>query len=257
MSGAKGERNVALARWCDCAVTYIRLKADRQQVWDELYAHMEDMLEALVSSGMSQKDAETLTVRSMGDFNEVGRELARIHKPFWGYVLGAAKVLFILAAACAIFTALELLFSGGFVHPAGADPYPWSAVTEGVIYPKCQETADGYSITIPRAVRTVNGTTYFTVNFKCLLPWAPAPDLSGFFIVDSGGNRYYDRASPDAAGEGRRFDFTSPPNSFEGFLTHSYECSISGLDGADWFELRYSRACRDLRLRVELGGDEK
>ena len=79
-------------RWCSLAVSGIRFKPDRKEIYEELYAHMEDQYEELTAAGFSEKEAEEVVAAAMGDPGETSRQLARIHRPFWGYALRAARV---------------------------------------------------------------------------------------------------------------------------------------------------------------------
>ena len=77
--------------WCQNAVSDIRDRADRERVYGELYAHMEDQYEELLDAGFPEKDAENEVAEAMGDPGETALQLARIHRPFWGYALRAAR----------------------------------------------------------------------------------------------------------------------------------------------------------------------
>ena len=76
--------------------------------------------------------------------------------------------------------------------------------------------------------------------------------LRSFYAVDSLGNVYepcdrraYDGKSQTLAGNPYR----------AGPFTTNWELWLSGYQsGADWIELRYDRAGRDIRLRVDLRG---
>ena len=64
----------------------IRWKRARQVIGRELQSHLEDQYDALLAAGLSPDQAETETVRQMGDPVSVGQALDKLHRPRleWG-----------------------------------------------------------------------------------------------------------------------------------------------------------------------------
>ena len=96
-----------------------------------------------------------------------------------------------------------------------------------------------------------------TVECFNLRPWARYSSVQyEFYAVDSLGNRY--EAFPDAWRDGSEPMLLWTGNINTGVCTVTHICSLMGYcsQGAEWIELRYDRAGRDVRLRVYLpGGD--
>ena len=71
---------------------------DREEVRAELEAHLED--KALdfqrIFPGLTEAEARERAAAEMGDPEEIGKELARIHKPWLGYLWRASRVLIVL-----------------------------------------------------------------------------------------------------------------------------------------------------------------
>ena len=86
------------AGWLDTAVAGIRFGPDRAAVRAELEAHLEDKAADLrrIFPDMLPEDAEARALEDMGDPAEIGKELARIHKPWLGYLWRASKWIAIL-----------------------------------------------------------------------------------------------------------------------------------------------------------------
>ena len=86
------------AGWLDTAVAGIRFGPDRAAVRAELEAHLEDKQADLrrIFPDMLPEDAEARALEDMGDPAEIGKELARIHKPWLGYLWRASKWIAIL-----------------------------------------------------------------------------------------------------------------------------------------------------------------
>ena len=78
-----------VAQWLDRATAAIRFGPDRKEVRAELEAHLED--KALdfqrIFPGLTEAEARERAVSEMGDPMEIGKELAKVHKPWLGYLL--------------------------------------------------------------------------------------------------------------------------------------------------------------------------
>ena len=75
---------LAFQSWCSRATANIRFKADRPAVEQELLEHMEDHFNALLQEGLTLQEAERQTLCAMGDADETGAALAKVHKPYLG-----------------------------------------------------------------------------------------------------------------------------------------------------------------------------
>ena len=86
-------------QWLDTAVDGIRFGPDRRAVRAELQAHLEDKAADFrrIFPDMAGEEAEERAVAEMGDAAEIGKELARIHKPWLGYLWRASKWIAILS----------------------------------------------------------------------------------------------------------------------------------------------------------------
>lgn len=272
--------NPAFRRWCVCAVDRIRFRPDRERVRAELYAHLEDRCAAFVEAGLPPAEAEKRALAAMGSAEETARQLGEIHRPFWGYFLRAARVLLVLAALAALFVLPRWIRSQGLVLlPGGVDTqWIYSETARevcGVDYtrtfygePKTRAFSDGYRFTLTRAAAwhaegvtedgaaVVEDSFYLTVEAFNPRPWAQQSGvLRSFYAVDSLGNVYgaFDRCGYNGKSQ------TLAGNSYRtGLCVVTWELWLSGYraQGADWIELRYDRAGRDVRLRVDLrGGD--
>lgn len=90
----------------------IRFGPDRAEVRAELCAHLEDKAADLrrIFPDMTDEEAGVQALREMGDAAEIGKEMARLHKPWLGYLWMASRVLLGLALAL---LAVELLLTLG------------------------------------------------------------------------------------------------------------------------------------------------
>ena len=90
--------------WLDTAVKKIRFGPDRAAVRAELSAHLEDKTLDFqrIFPDMTREEAQERAVSNMGDPAEVGKELAKVHKPWLGYLWRASQVLLGVALTAAI-----------------------------------------------------------------------------------------------------------------------------------------------------------
>ena len=93
------EKQHGLNQWLDTAVGGIRFGPDRKAVRAELQAHLEDKTADFrrIFPDMTGEEAEQRAVEEMGDAAEIGKELARLHKPWLGYLWRASKWIAILS----------------------------------------------------------------------------------------------------------------------------------------------------------------
>lgn len=83
--------------WLRDAVKYVRFPPDRRRVQEELYAHMIARNRDFLKEGYSEQEADRLSTLAMGDPEEVGRALAAVHRPFWGYFVRILRIALVLA----------------------------------------------------------------------------------------------------------------------------------------------------------------
>ena len=98
--------------WLSQAVSGIRFAPDREEVRRELLDHLEDKAADLerIFPDMTRREAEEMALAQMGEADVLGKELARIHKPWLGYLWRASRVL--LGLALVVLT-VELLAALG------------------------------------------------------------------------------------------------------------------------------------------------
>lgn len=103
------------SNWLARATRGIRFKPDREAVLTELREHIEDksLDYQRIFPGMTWEEARQRAVSEMGDPEEIGRELARIHKPWLGYLWTVSKVALGLAAVAAVIAGMSGLMAGG------------------------------------------------------------------------------------------------------------------------------------------------
>ena len=87
-----------LQEWLNTAVSGIRFKPDREAVEGELRGHFEDKVADLQRIfHISQEEAEKMALERMGNAEEIGREMAKIHKPWLGWLWRASQAALLVS----------------------------------------------------------------------------------------------------------------------------------------------------------------
>ena len=265
--------------WCRNAVSDIRDRTDRERVYGELYAHMEDQYDELIAGGMAEAEAEKAVVAAMGDAADTARQLRKLYPPIWHHLLLAARLVLLFAFLQAVFTVPWYLESLN-IQPSHLDFYfeepalseerlGDDVISERRIFynePMSRDESDGYRFTLTRAAERCatweneDGkvqdifTLFLSVEvYHPSLRGETSGALREFYAVDSLGNRYQAANLSDSGTESPCLRMT-PRRS--GFFTYTWEIQLDGYCSheAEWIELRYDKAGRSVRLRVDRKG---
>jgi len=98
-------------KWLDTAVSDICFAPDRQSVREELEGHIEDRAADLrrVFPDIPEEEALSRALAGMGDAEELKVELARIHRPWMGWLWKLSQVILAVVLLLEVF----FLFRGG------------------------------------------------------------------------------------------------------------------------------------------------
>ena len=190
--------------FCGRVCGRVRFSPDHEAITQELTAHLEDHMDALVARGFPPETAAQQAVAAMGDPEEIGRELDKSHSPLLGWFqiwfraavwgLAALVLLFTLPQAGTIATELAAPIDyGGYINEflTHYDEYDIVAdLTPGAVW-----HYEGYTFSIPRAlvVRASDGTLslHYTVRADHPNPWHRNPVFwDWLWAEDDLGNTY-------------------------------------------------------------------
>lgn len=261
--------------WCEKAASGIIFPPDQRAVYGELMDHMEDRYDALREQGVEDEIAQQRVVDAMGDPWPIAKELALIHRPFWGYFLRATRVILIILLVISLLPIGTYLWYRPYSQPSYyrynfyEDTYisDEHGTVQRVFYsePGKTQSAGIYRMTLTRAAwhhcisSDPESEAYDQFNFRfrlfCPIPWADDPDfLYHFWAEDSLGNVYYAMEGTPPTGGPRiicNYYHTSP-------LTYTVDMHTSPFcsQEADWLAIHYTRDGRDLTFYIDLtGGD--
>ena len=158
------EEKMGMYDWLTIATRGIRFKPDREAVRNELREHMYDKIDDLrrLFPDMTFEEAQERAIRDMGDPNEIGKALAKIHKPLLGWLWRLSRVALwaavILMAYFLVVSAVGKDYLGGW-YSAGPDleyvaldsVMGPAEITELVPW-KGSVKVDGHLITMERAL---------------------------------------------------------------------------------------------------------
>ena len=84
--------------WCKTVTDCVRFAPDRKAIAQELEVHYIDHVRDLERLGFDMKEAESRALQVMGDAEEVGRAMDKVHKPWLGRLWQVSRWL--VAIAC-------------------------------------------------------------------------------------------------------------------------------------------------------------
>lgn len=210
-------KNFSEYEWLNAATQGIRFKPDRMAVREELFAHLEDKQADLrrIFPDMTRGEAERRALESMGDPEELGRALAKIHKPWLGYLWVVSRWAAVLAALA---IAASILLGGTWLEDVRWEVEDWldnseSAAISQALYedgepqwegerlavyaPEAETRLGRCTISVPRAAmweEQGKNVLYLELRLSYDLPWerSEAPLLYLWAEVDQG-NSYGER----------------------------------------------------------------
>ena len=108
--------------WRATVLAQVRFWPDRKDIEKELTAHYEDHVRDLERLDYPWKLAEQRALDAMGDPEEIGRALDRVHKPWLGWLWVASRAVLILTLVTALFLGAEPM--GQWLHRAKNTFFP-------------------------------------------------------------------------------------------------------------------------------------
>lgn len=255
--------------FCALVCLHIRFSPDREAVAAELTAHLEDHRDALLARdpNLTMPEAELVAIDAMGDPEELGLALSRVHSPLLGRIQRAlgGVLVFLL-----IFSVLNGLWGGreALVRQLVPQDQPLLDEVKSLEItilrewtPEYAVQAGDYTLRVPHAQLysyDYDGSRALicTLTLTCHNPWRAAPNNNwGQWLVveDDLGGVYYGRSSDKFTTEHDFFVNTSGETLFTG----SYEFCFVGIpEGVERLTLVYDRLGTSFRLPIDLtGGD--
>ena len=273
--------------WLDTAVKKIRFKPDRREVRAELSAHLEDKALDLqrIFPDLTVEEAKERAASEMGDPEKIGKELAKVHKPWLGYLWRASQVLLALVGLCLLLTwfqfgeeaflgddPLSELWDFDGLPAYYIDPFYQNRPVEELYLPggdpdqlqvledRPRASIAGQTVEVRRAALWREGeeqTLYCYLRLETWKCWARGRlDPDRLTVEDSLGTQYPltfllgDQPAP----EGPAYQFSG----MTGYGPFHFGCQlrIQEVDPeAEWIELNYRAPEKGFTLVLELDGE--
>lgn len=97
-------------QFCDTVTRQLRCRWEAPTVRQELYDHIQDHMDALISGGMGRDEAEEAAVAAMGDPEALGKALDAVHSPWpWRISLLCARCCKIALVLSVVLTLQNLM----------------------------------------------------------------------------------------------------------------------------------------------------
>lgn len=97
-----GEEMWEFRSWRAAVLAQVRFRPDRAAIEAELTAHYEDHVQDLERVGYDRQLAEQRALAAMGDPEEIGRALDKVHKPCLGWIWRLSRWLMVVLAITAV-----------------------------------------------------------------------------------------------------------------------------------------------------------
>lgn len=169
----------------DSVLEKVVWKGEHAAIREELTAHLEDHIQALVEKGMALPEAEQEAIAAMGDPGELGRQLNRQHRPYLGWAVRltgiAVKVLTCVVLLFAAVTALNWVgqnyrtLLGSAKIDAGGVPLVWEEEVGQ------QQTMDNRTVTLEKIAYTQQGDLLILGTSRLHGPYRHGWSYSGTF----------------------------------------------------------------------------
>lgn len=276
MKEKRNETNITdIYHWSHEASRYIRFKPDREQVYQELLAHLFDKANDFENDGMKREEAMRSAIEAMGDATELGLMMRKIHRPYLGYLWRFTQVLLAFSILLIFFVSKQVGGIGNMIEELKPQKDYWEENRDQYnnyneytliadLTPTCEATIEGYQLSVPNVLHwkveyEVEDKLYGDDVFKFILkakhsPFLDAPRgiIERLTAIDNLGNFY-----TDVRRYGREPSIVGNLT-VERLFSSQFEVWVNNLaPEAEWIELQYDFLGRSFRLRIPTveGGD--
>lgn len=248
--------------WVDAVCEQVRFWPDRKAIEKELRIHYEDHCQALERLSYERPLAEERSLRAMGNSQEVGRALDRVHKPWLGWLWEVSRWTLQGLAALLVMTMLWSV-DWGILIQYTRDELAWEEPPVGTA---CVELEHGTLWAAPGDVRKEpDGTTVAEIDL-----WLRRRDPMGTDSTEyyySPWNEFFTYRDEQGELTVRVVDERTMMSAYSRYWRNEYPGGHTGwtrcqktvelvLDKPPrWAEVSYPLSGRDWVLRVEWGAE--
>lgn len=179
----------------DRVLKHIKFKYDHGNIRRELNDHIEDFYDDLIEDGVAESDAKKLALEYMGDADNIGEELNKVHNPLIGRIWLITRVAAIIAIFIIVVPAFE--YAESFISTQFFTGYDIKHDGAELIYSiECDDRTkiDDMNIQLDELLYYDNGELEIRYKtwkdvFSTSIDWSF--DISASCVEDENGNTYY------------------------------------------------------------------
>jgi len=179
----------------DKVLKHVKFKYDHGSIRRELNEHMEDLYDGLLADGIDENEAKKLTLEYMGNADDIGEELNKVHNPLIGHIWLITRVAAIIAIIMIIMPACG--YAESFISTQFFTGYDIKHDDAELIYSiKCDNKTkiDDMNVQLDELLFYDNGELEIRYRtwkdiFSSSIDWSF--DISASCIRDEKGNTYY------------------------------------------------------------------
>lgn len=254
--------------WLHTATKGIRFGPDREAVSRELLEHIEDKTVDLmrIFPDMSWDEARQRALDDMGDPAEIGRDLARVHRPWLGWLWRFSQVVLVVTSVVVVIEGSLALLGGGtgwFRSGEGLEPRVLESGIARIEYLEpCpdRDVVDGHWITMPQAaVMEWKSELRLGVVLRSVSPYFWERESRNLRhrirAVDSLGNQYpsYEERWGTWGDNVKEWMYVSGSPDGRGPFHRDYVVWVHGIDpSAEWVRLEYDWLGRSFSMTVDV-----
>jgi hypothetical protein len=172
-------------RFLKMVCSQIRYKGAHAGISDELRNHIQDRIFDFVDSGYDEETAIKKALEAMGDPEDIGKKLNKLHKPYLGWLLSAVNVSIVIVG---IYVALAFIPSIiSFIRPFNSIPKGKDVKYSAVINKKAR--IDDRTVVIKKLIVDKDNRVYIRYD-DYSKPFSHGWTMMEFQVYDDKGNVY-------------------------------------------------------------------
>jgi hypothetical protein len=172
-------------RFLKMVCSQVKYKGAHLSISDELRNHILDRICDFVDSGYDEETAVKKALEAMGDPEDIGKKLNKLHKPYLGWLLSAINVSIVLLGIYIVLFLIPSIFS--FLQPINSIPKGKDVIYSSVINEKAR--IDDRTVVVKKLIVDKDNHVYIQFN-DYTKPFSQGWTMMNFQVLDDKGNIY-------------------------------------------------------------------
>lgn len=180
---------------------HVKYKGAHLDISEELENHIEDHIKDFIDSGIDEETAIKKAVEAMGDPEEIGNSLNKLHKPYLGWILSITSPLIFIAGLIVVLLVIPkitMALDSFNVMPKGE-------YRKYSINVNKKARIDDRTVVIKEVAVDYSNRIFIRYNDYCK-PFSNEWPMDDFKVYDDKGNQYFEGGRKSKEGIfGRRY----------------------------------------------------